>query len=121
MAYYAFLDENNVVTEVIPGKNETQLLDGLIPEEWYGNYRGQRCIRTSFNTYGNIHREGKVAFRKNFASIGMIWDGIGFYHLRPFPSWTLNSESYLWEPPISMPIDDKRYRWDETTTSWIEN
>ena len=49
MAHYAFLDENNIVTEVITGKDETELLDGLTPEEWYGNYRGQKCVRTSYN------------------------------------------------------------------------
>lgn len=49
MAHYAFLDDNNVVTEVIAGKDETEVLDGLTPEEWYGNFRGQRCVRTSYN------------------------------------------------------------------------
>ena len=63
MAHYAFLDENNVVTEVITGKDENELLDGLTPEEWYGNYRGQKCVRTSYN--GNI--------RYNYAGIGMIY------------------------------------------------
>ena len=61
MAHYAFLDENNIVTEVIPGKDENELLDGLTPEEWYGNFRNQRCIRTSYNN--NI--------RVRYAGIGM--------------------------------------------------
>ena len=60
MAHYAFLDKNNIVTEVIPGKDENELLDGLTPEQWYGNYRGQTCIRTSYN--GTI--------RKNYAGVG---------------------------------------------------
>lgn len=60
MAHYAFLDDNNIVTEVIPGKDETELIDGVTPEEWYGNYRGQKCVRTSYN----------ATIRKNFASIG---------------------------------------------------
>jgi hypothetical protein len=64
MAHYAFLDENNIVTEVIVGKDETELIDGLSPEEWYGNYRGQRCIRTSYN--GNI--------RGCYAGIGYFYD-----------------------------------------------
>lgn len=63
MAYYAFLDENNIVTEVIPGKDEWEILDGLTPEEWYGNFREQRCVRTSFNN--NI--------RVRFAGIGMTY------------------------------------------------
>jgi hypothetical protein len=64
MAHYAFLDENNVVTEVITGIDETELIEGLSPEEWYGNFRGQRCVRTSYN--GNI--------RGIYAGIGYTYD-----------------------------------------------
>ena len=49
MAHYAFLDENNIVTEVIVGIDETELIEGLDPETWYGNFRGQKCVRTSYN------------------------------------------------------------------------
>ena len=64
MAHYAFLDENNIVTEVITGIDETELIEGLVPESWYGNLRGQICKRTSYN--GNI--------RKNYAGIGYTYD-----------------------------------------------
>lgn len=64
MAHYAFLDENNIVTEVIVGIDETELIEGLSPEEWYGNFRGQRCVRTSYN--GNI--------RGVYAGIGYSYD-----------------------------------------------
>jgi len=64
MAHYAFLDENNIVTEVIVGIDETELIDGLDPETWYGNFRGQTCKRTSYN--GNI--------RKHYAGIGYTYD-----------------------------------------------
>ena len=64
MAHYAFLDENNTVTEVIVGIDETELIEGLSPEEWYGNFRGQRCVRTSYN--GNI--------RGTYAGIGYTYD-----------------------------------------------
>ena len=64
MAHYAFLDENNIVTEVIVGKDETELLDGLDPETWYGNFRGQKCVRTSYNN--NI--------RKNYAGLGFSYN-----------------------------------------------
>jgi len=64
MAHYAFLDSNSIVTEVIVGIDETELIEGLDTETWYGNFRGQRCVRTSYN--GNI--------RKNYAGIGMIYD-----------------------------------------------
>lgn len=75
MAHYAFLDENNVVTEVITGKNETETIDGLEPEIWYSNYRNQKCIRTSYN--GNI--------RKNYASIGYKYDEVRDAFIAPEP------------------------------------
>ena len=64
MAHYAFLNENNIVTEVIPGVNETELIEGLDTETWYGNFRGQVCKRTSYN--GNI--------RGKYAGIGDRYD-----------------------------------------------
>jgi hypothetical protein len=64
MAHYAFLDKNNIVTEVITGKDESELIDGLDTETWYGNFRGQTCKRTSYN--GNI--------RFNYAGIGYSYD-----------------------------------------------
>jgi len=75
MAHYAFIDDNNIVTEVIPGKDETELIDGLTPEEWYGNFRGQTCIRTSYN--GNI--------RYNYAGIGFTYDPIDDAFIPPLP------------------------------------
>lgn len=66
MAHYAFLDESNIVTEVIVGIDENELIEGLSPEEWYGNFRGQKCVRTSFNS--NI--------RFNYAGIGFAYDPI---------------------------------------------
>jgi hypothetical protein len=75
MAHYAFIDENNIVTEVIVGKDETEILDGLSPEEWYSNFRGQTCIRTSYN--GNI--------RFNYAGIGYTYDPIDDAFIAPMP------------------------------------
>ena len=62
MAHYAFLDENNKVTEVIVGVDEDQIIEGLDPETWYGNFRGQTCKRTSYNS----------KIRYNFAGIGFL-------------------------------------------------
>jgi hypothetical protein len=64
MAHYAFLNEENIVTEVITGIDETELIEGLDTETWYGNFRGQKCVRTSYS--GNI--------RKNYAGIGYTYD-----------------------------------------------
>ncbi len=108
MAHYAFLDENNIVTEVITGKDEDQLLDNLPPEEWYGNFRNQRCIRTSYNH--NI--------RGVFAAVGYSYneDENIFVMPQPFASWIRNGS--IWESPIPIPNDDNRYRWNEDKTEW---
>ena len=110
MAHYAFLDKNNIVTEVITGKDETELLDGLTPEEWYGNFRGQKCVRTSYNN--NI--------RKNYASIGYKYDEQldAFIPPKPFDSWVLDEEICQWESPILYPIDGKDYIWNENIINW---
>jgi hypothetical protein len=110
MAHYAFLDENNVVTEVIAGIDETELIEGLHPETWYGNFRGQVCKRTSY--HGNI--------RKNYAGIGYTYDEErdAFIPIKPFESWILNEDTCQWEPPITYPESDGIYSWNEETTSW---
>jgi hypothetical protein len=107
MAHYAFLDENNIVTEVITGKDETELIDGLDPETWYGNFRGQRCVRTSYN--GNI--------RKQYAGIGFTYNEVAdvFVAAKPFPSWSLDS-NYDWQPPVARPEGD--FDWNENSVSW---
>ena len=112
MAHYAFLDENNIVTEVIVGIDETELIEGKDPETWYGEFRGQRCVRTSYNA--NI--------RKNYAGIGSIYDEEldAFIPPKPYESWVLNEETCLWESPIPYPEDGKVYYWNEDSLTWIE-
>ena len=75
MAHYAFLDDLNIVTEVIVGIDETELIEGLNPELWYGNFRGQKCVRTSYN--------GKI--RYNYAGIGYTYDPIDDAFIAPMP------------------------------------
>jgi hypothetical protein len=118
MAHYAFLDENNVVTEVIVGNPEGGLIDW---ESHYGAFRGQLCKRTSYNTYGGKHTAGGTPFRKNYAGIGHTYDAQrdAFIPPKPFPSWALNEESCLWDAPVPFPDDGQDYRWDESTQSWI--
>lgn len=103
MAHYAFLDENNIVTEVIVGIDENELIEGKEPEVWYAEFRGQKCVRTSYN--GNI--------RKNYAGIGYLYDERLDAFISPMPSnfipdlenngslkevtWILNEETCLWE------------------------
>ena len=73
MAHYAFLDQNNIVTEVITGVDETQTIEGLDTETWYANYRQQTCKRTSYN-----HR-----IRKQYAGIGYTYDEVKDVFIAP--------------------------------------
>ena len=110
MAHYAFLDQNNVVTEVIVGKDETDTSHDW--EQYYGAIRGQVCKRTSYN--GNI--------RKNYAGIGCTYDAQrdAFIPPQPYPSWTLNEDTCRWSAPVSKPTDGKMYKWNESTLAWVE-
>ena len=114
MAHYAFLDENNMVIEVIVGRNEDEIVDGISNwEEYYSLKRnGKRCIRTSYN--GNI--------RKNYASVGFKYDEErdAFIPPQPYISWVLNEDTCLWNPPIEYPQDGKVYNWNENILNWEE-
>ena len=111
MAHYAFLDEDNIVTEVIVGRNEDEIVDGVSDwETHYGNIRGQVCKRTSYNN--NI--------RKQFAGIGFTFNETAdvFIAPKPFTSWSLD-ENYDWQAPIERPADGKQYSWDESNQVWV--
>jgi hypothetical protein len=126
MAHYAFLDQNNIVVEVIVGNDENQ--DQINWEQHYQDFRGLACKRTSYNTHGNVHSNGGIPFRKNYAGIGFIYDEEkdAFIPPKPFLSWSLDEETCLWNPPIPKPSDagtgnpKKLYSWDETTLSWVQ-
>ena len=118
MAHYAFLNMQNIVTEVIVGKDET---DG--PINWeihYGNIREQVCKRTSYNTRGGVHSEGGIPFRKNYAGIGYSYDEVrdAFIPPKPFDSWILNETTCLWEAPVEYPTDGQQYSWNEELGTW---
>ena len=118
MAHYALIDENNIVISVVVGKNEDE--GDLDWEVYYGETNGKLCKRTSINTFGNIHSEGGIPFRKNYAGIGGTYDveADAFYAPQPFLSWILNEDTFLWEPPIEIPDSENPYRWNEETISW---
>lgn len=109
MAHYAFINENNIVTEVIVGIDETELIEGLDTETWYGNFRGQTCVRTSYN--GNI--------RKQYAGVGFTYNSQAdvFIAPQPFASWSLD-ENYDWQPPTPRPEEGYWY-WDEEEGEWL--
>lgn len=121
MAHYAFLDTNNIVVEVIVGKEEGE--DGIDWEKYYGEFRNQQCKRTSYNTLGGVHINGGVPFRKNYAGIGYFYDPIrdAFIPPKPYPSSILNETTCLWEAPVPKPNDGKIYVWNEDTLNWVES
>lgn len=127
MAHYAFIDENYVVVEIIVGKEE----GNFDWENYYGNFKGMMCKRTSYNTRGGIHyqpdsdipsEDQTKAFRMNYASIGGTYNPVSdaFIGIKPYQSWILNEQTFLWEPPIPKPEDGKFYYWDEESISWVE-
>jgi hypothetical protein len=118
MAHYAFLDMDNIVTEVIVGKDETDTTKNW--ELYYQSIRHLVCKRTSYNTVGGIHRNGGTPFRKNYAGIGYTYDSErdAFIPPKPFDSWSLNDDTCLWDPPVEYPSDDESYTWNEETLTW---
>ena len=130
MAHFAKV-VNNIVTTVI-----------VADQDWVDNLDGE-WVQTSYNTRGGVHwttqeetftlgdqqitieqpvPSGGVALRKNYAGVGYTYDSTrdAFYAPQPFPSWTLDEDSCLWESPTAHPNDGKSYDWDEDTTSWVE-
>jgi len=120
MAHYAFLDENNIVTEVIVGKDESN----FSWEQQYSFIRGQLCKRTSYNTNAGIHKLGGTAFRKNFAGIGYTYDETrdAFIPPKPYNSWILNEDTCNWNAPVALPIEEleenEYYFWNESIINW---
>lgn len=109
MAHYAKVVDG-IVTDVIVA--EAEFFETFVdssPGEW---------VQTSYNTRAGVHRLGGTPLRKNHAGIGWSYDGTGFYPPKPFPSWTLNTSTYLWEPPTPAPTDGGAYEWNEDTESW---
>ena len=122
MAHYAIIDSNNVVTQVFVGRDEDDLAEGVSDWEVYYAPAEFTCKRTSYNTHGGVHSNGGTPFRKNYAGIGYTYDAgrDAFIPPQPFPSWTLNESSCLWESPVPYPSDDKMYSWDEDSQAWVE-
>jgi hypothetical protein len=114
MAHFAQIDSNNIVTQVLV--IEQDVVDtGLFGEP-------SSFVQTSYNTHGGVHTLGDTPLRKNYAGIGYTYDSIrdAFIPPKPYNSWVLNETTCLWNSPVAMPTDDKRYSWDEDTTSWVE-
>jgi hypothetical protein len=109
MAHYAFLDDNNIVTEVIVGRNEDEVVDGISDwEAHYGEFRGQTCKRTSYN--GNI--------RGKYAAIGDLYNEEEDIFISPKPSESWVRNGSFWNPPIPMPTEGGPWMWVETDLNW---
>jgi hypothetical protein len=119
MAHYAVLDQNNVVVNVITGKNEGE--DGIDWEQYYSRVQNATVKRTSYNTISGEHKNGGIPFRKNYACIGFVYDEQrdAFIPPKNQPSWILNEDTCRWVPPIPKPQDGYDYLWIEETQSWI--
>jgi hypothetical protein len=116
MSHFAQV-KNNIVQQVIVA--EQPFIDSLSDAaDW---------IQTSYNTRGGVHYDpntgqpdDRTPLNYNYAGIGYLWDGTGFYAPQPYPSWTLNKTTYLWEAPIPYPSDNQNYTWNESSQTWIE-
>ena len=119
MAHWAEIDSDNIVTRVLVVADDKEDGQKFLAEDLG---LGGTWKKTSYNTQGGVHANGGTPYRKNFAGIGYKYDAAkdAFIPPKPFASWTLNATSCLWEAPTPMPTDDKRYMWDEPTTSWKE-
>ena len=109
MAHFAQV-ENGIVMQVIVADQDV-IDSGVFGSGW---------VQTSYNTYGGQHQLGGTPFRKNYAGLGYTYDTQrdAFIPPQPYPSWTLDEDTCLWQPPTPMPTDGKMYDWDEATLSW---
>lgn len=110
MAHFAKV-EDGIVTQVIVAEQDV-IDSGLFGSGW---------VQTSYNTHGGQHPEGRP-LRKNFAGIGFTYDAVrdAFIPPQDYPSWALNEDTCLWEPPVAYPSDGKLYKWDEDALAWVE-
>ena len=121
MAYYAVLNEKNIVTQVFVGRDEDDLAPGVTDWETYYAPEGHTVKRTSYNTHRGEHVLGGTPFRGNYAGVGYSYDETldAFLPPKPYASWTLNETTYSWEAPVAMPDDGGRYVWVEELGDWV--
>lgn len=112
MAHFAKVVDGKVTQVIVAEAEFFQTFVDSSPGEW---------IQTSYNTHGGQHPEGRP-LRKNYAGVGYTYDRTrdAFIPPQPFASWTLNESTCLWDCPVAYPTDNKRYTWNEATTSWVE-
>ncbi len=111
MAHFAKVLDEKVVQVIVAEPEFFNTFVDSSPGQW---------IQTSYNTYGNQHKLGGTPLRGNYAGVGFTYDSQNdvFYAPQPYPSWTLNQSTWLWESPTPYPQDGKAYLWNEETLSW---
>jgi len=105
-----------------------EVVDGVVErvivadtKEWCEANLGGTWVQNSYNTHGGVHTLSGTPLHKNYAGIGFTWDGTGFAAPQPYGSWTLDTETYVWNAPTPMPVEEgKSFTWDEPTLSWVE-
>jgi hypothetical protein len=112
MSHFAKILDGKVIQVIVAEQEFFNTFVDSSPGTW---------LQTSYNTHGNQHPEGRP-LRGNYAGIGYTYDAINdvFYAPQPYPSWTLNTSTWLWEAPVAYPTDGKLYSWDEETINWKE-
>ena len=112
MAHFAKITDGKVTQVIVAEKEFFDTFVDSSPGTW---------LQTSYNTHGNQHPEGRP-LRGNYAGIGYNYDATNdvFYAPQPYPSWILNNTTWLWEAPVAMPTDGKKYKWNESITNWEE-
>ena len=118
MAHAAKIDNQGIVETVIV---VNEMYDDLTCEEWCEKTYGGVWKKTSYNTYGGVHKLGGTPFRKNYAGIGFTYNPVkdAFISPKPFNGWILNDKTCQWNPPFNAPNDGKEYRWDENILNWV--
>ena len=114
MSHFAKVTDGKVTQVIVAEKEFFDTYVDSTPGEW---------IQTSYNTQGGIHKLGGTPLRGNYAGIGYTYDRTNdvFYPAQPYASWVLDNTTWTWKAPVAMPTDDKKYTWDEATTSWVES
>lgn len=113
MGNFAKVKDGKVVNVIVAEPEFFETFIDTSPGTW---------IQTSYNTYGNQHRLGGIPVRGNYAGIGYTYDATNdvFIEPKPFSSWVLDESTWLWEAPIAMPTDGKKYKWNESIANWEE-
>ena len=113
MSHFAKIVDGKVTQVIVAEPEFFNTFVDSSPGQW---------LQTSYNTHGNVHRNGGTPLRGNYAGIGYHYDPVAdvFYAPQPYASWVLSPLTFLWEAPVAMPTDGKAYEWDEATTSWKE-